>query len=270
MIFEINESVYLNGEIMTNRYPQGDIGVNDIKIIFANNIKGIVYAIEFPSFMNKGKFLYTIKIFENLYGIEVFQSKISKYPISSAVTDGLVFIDGKPVLFNTQIANTNNFNNLNNLNNLNDYNTLSKLNFINKQIQIQNTINSYNLNSDKNVQRTITKYFYYKFIDKWLYGELFELLGFIEVSNGLPQLIKSMGNYSIEKLATESDDLVEKRVRYFESEIITKKLIRQILKKIVKRMCINWYDLEKKEDVVRKIFKEYFSNLLKESIGKFN
>jgi hypothetical protein len=246
--------------------------VNNIKIIFANNIKGSVYAVEFPSFINKGKFLYTIKIFENLYGIEIVQSKISKYPFGSATTDGIVYIGNKPVLINTstnkvQVPNGIGFNPLNNLN---DFNTLNKLNFINNQIEIQNTINTYNLNLDKNVHKTISKYFYYKLIDDWLYDELFELLAFVEISDGKPQLINSMEKYSVEKLTIESDNMIEKRVRYFESEIITKKIIKQVLKKIVKRMCINWYDLEKKEKVVRKVFKEYFYNLLEESIKKFN
>lgn len=296
MIFELDEIVYLNGDILTNKYPRGDIGVNDIKNIFANNIRGTVYAIELPSFMNKGKFLYTIKIFENLYGIEILSNKISKYPIG---TDGLVYINNKPILINTTQTNSNsnfvNFNgldgldrldgldglnglnglnpniNFNPLNNLDQYNSLNKLNFINKQIQLQNTINkNYNLNSDKNVQKTVSKYFYYKIIDEWLYKELFSLLGFVDLKDNKPKLIKSMNDYSVEKMASETNSDIELRVEYFESEIITKKIIRQILKKIVKRMCINWYDLDKKENVVKKVFLEYFTNLLKETIIKFN
>lgn len=273
MVFELNEIVYLNGEILTNRYPRGDIGVNDIKTIFANNIKGTVYAIEFPSFMNKGQFLYTIKIFENFYGIEVIHSKINKYPIG---TDGLVYINNKPVVINTN-TNTNTAIQkissgvgFNPMNNLDDYNTLNKLNFINKQIGIQNTINnSFNLNTDKNVQKTISKYFYYKIIDEWLYKELFSLLAFVELINGTPKLISSINKYSVEKLASESEENIEKRAEYFGTEIITKKLVKQVLKKIVKRMCINWYELDKKENVVRKVFLEYFTNLLEESIKKF-
>lgn len=275
MVFELNEIIYLNGEILTNRFPRGDIGVNDIKKIFANNIKGTVFSIEFPSFMNKGLFLYTIKIFENLYGIEIIQSKISRYPIGSDGTDGLVFINNNPVLIETNTYNSAQKNPLgvgfNPLNTLEEYNTINKLNFINKQIQIQNTMNNnYNLNSDKNVQKTISKYFYYKLIDEWLYKELFVLLAFVEIVDGRPKLIKSMEKYSVEKLASESDEDIEKRVEYFESDIITKKIVKQILKKIVKRMCINWYDLDKKENVVRKVFLEYFKNLLEESIRKFN
>ena len=283
MIFEINENVYLNGEIYTNRYPRGDIGVNDIKTLFANNIKGTVFAIEFPSFMNKGQFLYTIKIFENLYGIEITKNKISKYPngfngsgYGSDGTDGLVFINNKPVIINTginmnqSIPKVPNGIGFNPLNNLDEYNALNKLNFINKQIDIQHTIDTYNINSDKNVQKTISKYFFYKLVDEWLYKELFALLAFVVIIDGRPQLIKSMDKYSIERLALETDTDIEKRVGYFETDIITKKLVKQILKKIVKRMCVNWYDLQKKENIVRKVFLEYFKNLLEESIKKFN
>ena len=278
MIFDINEIVYLNGNILTNRFPRGDIGINDIKTIFANNIKGTIYSVELPSFMNMGKFLYTVKIFENLYGIEIVQSKISKFPTGS---DALIYINNKPVMVDTTsninqfVANISNVSNIPNgigfnpLNNLDDYNTLNELNFINKHLEIQNEINKHNLNLDKNVQKSTSKYFYYKLIDKWLYKELFELLAFVEIIDNKPQLIKSINKYSVEKLASGSDDDIEKRVEYFESKIITKKLIKQILKKIVKRMCINWYDLEKKEATVKKVFLEYFKNLLEESIKKF-
>ncbi len=46
MLFEINEYVYLNGEILTNRYPRGDIGINDFKKFFANNLKGTIFTVE--------------------------------------------------------------------------------------------------------------------------------------------------------------------------------------------------------------------------------
>jgi len=265
MLFEINEPVFLNGEINTNRYPRGDIGVNDIKTIFANNIKGTIFDVELPSLFNKGQFLYTVKIFENLYGIEITQNKINKIPLGSG---GIIhFTNSNPNLNPNLNLNPTIPGGLTQLNDINQYNNLNKSNFINTQISLQNSIyNNLNLNSDKNIQKTITKYFYYKIIDDWLYKELFSLLAFVELINGKPQLIKSLTKYSVGNLASETDEQIDSRVNYFELNIITKKLVNQILKKIVKRMCINWYDLDKNEKIVKKIFLEYLKKLLEESI----
>jgi hypothetical protein len=75
-----------------------------------------------------------------------------------------------------------------------------------------------------------------------------------------------MSKYSVEKLALETDEQIESRVDYFENKIITKKLVKQVLKKIVKRMCVNWYDLDKNEKSVKKVFLEYLTKILEESI----
>lgn len=81
MLFNVGEQVYLNGNIVTNKYPCGDIGVNDIKTIFVNNLRGTVYSIELPNLLNSGQFIYTIKIFENLYAIEITQKQITAMQI---------------------------------------------------------------------------------------------------------------------------------------------------------------------------------------------
>lgn len=285
MLYEINDIVYLNGEITLNRFPRGDIGINDIKKIYLNNIKGSVFEIELPSIYNKNQFLYTIKIFENLYAIEVPSNKMSKYPISS---NGIINWTNNNDLFSktNPLANpilnplTNSFinptlNPLTNLNQLNQLNVQNLQNLQNQQNQIAqfnlNQMNMYkNLNTSKSVQKTITKYYYYKLIDDWLRTKLFKLLAFVEFVDNEPQLIKSMSKYSVEKVIRDSDENIDKRIKYFENNIITKKIVKQLLKKIVKNMCINWYDLNKNESTIQKVFLEYFYDLLENSINSIN
>lgn len=260
MQYYIGEQVYMNGNITTNRFPRGNIGVNDIKNIFATNIRGIVHEIELPSMFNANRFLYTIKIFENLYAIEVTDGKLSRNPHI-----GQFGFLNPP----NPVYTSNPLNPLNPLTDVDQFNELNKLNFINSQINSQNMYNQ-NLNTSKSVQKTISKYYYYKLVDEWLYKKLFSLLAFVEIVNGKPQLIKSMNRYSVERLATETDDAIEARAEYLEKNIITKKLVKQILKKIVKNMCFNWYDLNKHENTISKVFLEYLKELLETSINEYN
>ena len=255
MLFELRDTIYLNGNITTNRYPRGDMGINDIKNIFVNNLKGTIFAIELPNFLNGGQFLYTIKIFENLYAIEVKQNQIS---YSQTPSNGVYgFIGPNP---NPNIK-------LNSLSTLEQLNQINKLNWVNEQISTMNKFNQ-NLNTSYQVQKTITKYIYYKLVDEWIYKKLFPILAFVKIVNGKPQLIKSMDEYDINKLSSETDEDIELRADYLESNIITKKLVSKVLKKTVNRMCLNWYELDKHEKTIQNVFLEYLKDLLEESIRR--
>jgi len=125
------------------------------------------------------------------------------------------------------------------------------------------------LNKDKSVQKTLSKYYFYKIVDKWIYKELLPLLAFVDTSSEKPQLIKSLANFDVQKLAKDSDDLIEKKVNYMERFIITKDMVRHVLKKICQDNQINWYDLNKHEPKIKKVFYNYLLDKLKESIGKY-
>lgn len=261
MLLNVGTQVYLNGNITTNRYPRGDIGINDIKTIFANNLSGSIFEIELPNLLNGGQFLYTIKIFENLYGIEVKQNQLSTIPIPS---NGFNIVGTLPNVFNLTPQNPNI--KLNSLSTLDQLNELNKKTWINNQISQINKFNL-NLNTSKQVQKTISKYVYYKLVDEWLYYKLFPLLAFVKIVDSTPQLIKSMNEYDINKLASETDDEIEQRANYLEKNIITKKLVSKVLKRIVKRTCLNWYELDKHMKTIQEVFLEYFKDLLEEVIG---
>lgn len=258
MFYNIGEQVFLNGNIVTNKYPRGDIGVNDIKTIFVNNLKGTIYFVESPDLFNSGQFLYTVKIFENLYAVEVKQSQITNFQIPfNGIYNNY---SSTPISLNQPNIK------LNSLNTLDQLTQLNKLNFINNQI------NNFNqkLNTSKQVQKTISKFFYYKLVDNWLYNKLFPILAFVKIVDGSAQLIKSMGEYNINGLEFQTDKEIELRVAYLEKNIITKKLVFKVLKKIVKKMCFNWYELDKHIYKIQQVFLEYFKDLLEESIRSFN
>ena len=260
MIFDIGEQVFINGNITTNRYPIGDIGLNNLKTIFANNLRGTIYSVELPNLLNLGQYIYTVKIFENLYAIEIKQNQISNIPIPS----GLIYNQ-------TPQQNIFNYNTdqpgikLNSLNTLDQLNELNKINFVNDNIKQIYKFNQ-NLNVSKQVQKTISKYIYYKLIDDWLYTRLFPILAFVKIVDGNPQLIKSIKEYNISILSSQTNKEIEKRVEYLEKNIITKKLVFKVLKRIVKKMCLNWYELDKHVYKIQQVFIEYFKDLLEEVI----
>jgi hypothetical protein len=126
------------------------------------------------------------------------------------------------------------------------------------------------LNKDKSVQKTLTKYYYYKILDKWIYKELMPILGFVDISGDKSQLIKSLDQYNASKLANDSTEQIEKRIAYLEKVLITKDMVRHVLKKICTENNINWYDLDKNEKKIKTVFHNYLLDKLKESIKKYS
>lgn len=125
------------------------------------------------------------------------------------------------------------------------------------------------LNKDKSVQKTFTKYYYYKILDKWIYKELMPILAFVDISGDKPQLIKSLSQYDVQKLASNSSEQIEKKINYLERVIITKDMVRHVLKKICSENDINWYELDKNEKKIKTVFYNYLLDKLKDSIKKY-
>lgn len=125
------------------------------------------------------------------------------------------------------------------------------------------------LNKDKSVQKTLSKYYFYKIIDKWIYKELLPLLAFVEIKSGKPELIKSLEDFDVQKLSKDSDAEIEEKVKYMEKIILTKDMVRHVLKKICNENNINWYDLNKYERKIKTVFYNYILDKLKDSIRNY-
>jgi hypothetical protein len=121
------------------------------------------------------------------------------------------------------------------------------------------------LNKDKTVIKTIVKYFYYKIIDKWLYSDLLPLLGFVTLHDGKAQLIKNLDNY---KTTVDSNKDIERKIDFMENILITRDMVKDILKKIVSKYDIKWYQLYKHEDTIKKKFYKYIKEELENAIEK--
>ena len=124
------------------------------------------------------------------------------------------------------------------------------------------------LNKDKSVQKNLTKYYYYKIFDKWIYKELMPLLAFVHISDDKPHLIKSLSAFDAKNLVNESSEQIEKKINYLEKVLITKDMVKHVLKKICSENNINWYDLNKNEKKIKSVFYNYLLDKLKDAIKK--
>lgn len=122
------------------------------------------------------------------------------------------------------------------------------------------------LDKDKTIIKTITKYFLYKILDKWLYQDFRSMLAFVKITDGKPSLIRSMNDYKPETINSDSVENVEKRIDYLEKILINRKLVNHVLKKIVNENEIKWTQLNKNKSLIKKVFKKYLHSKLEEAV----
>lgn len=122
------------------------------------------------------------------------------------------------------------------------------------------------LNKDPVVHKKVTKYYYYKLLDKWLYEDLKPILAFVTTHDGKPSLIKSINQYDINSVDGLSKDELKKRIDFLENNIITKDLIKHLLRKIVDKKKIMWYHLNKFEDTIKDKLKKYLKKTMESYI----
>lgn len=125
-----------------------------------------------------------------------------------------------------------------------------------------------NLDKDRNVRKSLVKHYYYKILDKWLYNELKPLLAYIKIVNDVPTFVSSLNDVDTNSLKNESRDIINKKIQFFEQKIISKDLVKHILKKIVKKYSIKWYELNKYNKYVKKNFFNYIKKKIEKELPK--
>ena len=122
------------------------------------------------------------------------------------------------------------------------------------------------LNKDKTIQKTVSKYYLSKILNNWLYQEFRPILAFVKISDGKPSLIRSMNEYKLDIINSDSAENIEKRIDYLENILINRQLVKHVLKKIVNDNDIQWTQLSKNKSTVKKIFKKYLQSKLEDAV----
>lgn len=123
------------------------------------------------------------------------------------------------------------------------------------------------LDKDPQVHRTLKKYYFYKLLDKWMYGELKSLLAYVVLDNGKAKLINSISDYNPNSVNTSKEDDLIIRVKFLEN-LLSIDLIKHVLERIVQKYGIHWYHLNKNEDIIKKKLEIAVKEFLEEKIKK--
>jgi hypothetical protein len=119
---------------------------------------------------------------------------------------------------------------------------------------IPSSLPSYlDLNKDQRVHERMTKFFYYKVIDDWLYDSMVDVLKHLKFDND-KQVSKTSKNDE-DYTTKETQESVEAKIKFIETEILKKKDMYRILTKLVRESRLNWYDLPKIEYSVKEVMR---------------
>ena len=119
---------------------------------------------------------------------------------------------------------------------------------------------SLDLNNDKELQKKVTKYYYYKTLDKWLkkQTDMLDILNYFRIVNGNVELIGNIKDYNSKNIEKDTQQDIDKKVDYIEKNILTREAIYDIVKKYVRETSTNWYDLyDKSTFFIKELIKRY-------------
>jgi len=122
------------------------------------------------------------------------------------------------------------------------------------------------IDSSDLAQRDITKYYKYKVLDKWLYGDMAFLLKYLKVSNGQVVLVKTKKEYEANDVSKDSSDVIEKKADYIETNILTNDNVRMVLKRTLSELMIKWYELPNRENLVHDVLEGFIRKELKKHL----
>lgn len=125
---------------------------------------------------------------------------------------------------------------------------------------------NYDLNRDPRVHKQVVKYYRQYTLDKWLYGDMIDLLGYFTVDNNGVHLIRNLSEYREDAAAKDTPEDIDKKVDYIKKYFLTEDTMYRILKKLIRGTGINWYDLHKNEFFVKEDIKMQIKKILRGTI----
>jgi len=119
------------------------------------------------------------------------------------------------------------------------------------------TISFYeNLNFDSKIHQRLTKFFYYKTLDKWLYKDLHDILNYLKVKDGKVSIINSMKDYDALAVEKDTQKDADLKVKFIEDNVFTKHDMKRILQEYIAETGTNWVDLPKNSYFIKKLTKD--------------
>jgi len=124
-----------------------------------------------------------------------------------------------------------------------------------------------NLNLDPQIHKTLTKYFYYKTLDKWLYSDLIDVLNYLKYDKGKVTYLNKITDLDLSTVDKETNTEIDAKVDFIEKHVLNKKMMHHILQKCVNETNIRWVDLPKNEYYVKQFIDNKLKRVLKNTIS---
>lgn len=120
------------------------------------------------------------------------------------------------------------------------------------------------LNKSEDIHKQLTKYFYYKFLDKWLNEDFNKLYSYLQVKNNKVIITDKNVNFNFNKEKLNEEHLSMKK-DFIENELLRKKQVYNILIKFMNEFNLKWLDLTKHEHFVKRFIYDEILKIIKNS-----
>ena len=113
------------------------------------------------------------------------------------------------------------------------------------------------------VQRDVTRYFMFKALDKWLFEEWNYLFKFLVADKNGVRPVKSEDEREKNDAKKDSDELLEKKADFIEEHVLTEEATKEVLKRIMRELGIQFYSLPHREALVMDVLEKFMKKKLK-------
>ena len=120
-----------------------------------------------------------------------------------------------------------------------------------------------NVNNDKNLIRSVTKYFFESTMNRWLYSDFQDLLRYLIIKKKKVHVVSNEEDLLKNKLDKNIDD-IRLKIKFISEYIMTKYDMKSLLKKIALKNKIDLWKFKNYKSKIKKIiFNKIKSNLEK-------
>lgn len=122
------------------------------------------------------------------------------------------------------------------------------------------------LNTDPYAIAQIVNYFHKLTLDKWLFGELIDIINYFKIDGkGNVDIITSMKSYESKAYKKYSVSDMEKIVDFIEKYFLSKRVIKKVLAKYVAESGTEWVKLPRNKYFIRQLVSNKIMKLIKQA-----
>ena len=127
---------------------------------------------------------------------------------------------------------------------------------------------SLNVNENPDTWHMMSKHYYYKTLDAWLWEEdsFKDLLNYLQVTSHGVDVLNNMKDYRETNISKDTQETYEMKVNFIEHNVFSIESMLRLLKKFVRETGMNWVDLSKNSYFVKDLIKKYLKQKLQAMI----